>query len=53
MNRENPRSPPNPRSDFCGTADEHQRFSKRVSTLGFRYKITASGLSEKRKGTKL
>jgi hypothetical protein len=29
MNRENPRSPPNPRSDFFGSAEEQQRFSKK------------------------
>jgi hypothetical protein len=34
MNRENPRSPPNPRSYFCGFADAHQRFSKSVPTSG-------------------
>jgi hypothetical protein len=34
MNRENPLSPPNPGSDFCGSAGAQQRFSKSVPTSG-------------------
>jgi hypothetical protein len=34
MSRENPRYPPNPRSYFCGSEDEQQRFSKSVPTSG-------------------